>query len=369
MPPTAPASDLHGLAWVPRPCCPHTARPPSRALYQGTISRDEFLAIMERHTHAVPSGADLDSAFRAMDVQGTGEIEWRWFLAAALRAAPAHTVGSPDATESSRASDQASGSAGGPSPLLSAGPTLVDTFLLLDRNRDNFVDAHDLLELFAGSDDLALRQLSEADVRGMLREAMGGPTGETGHGGGNGGDDEGDPIYGNGGDDEGAIRLSLDDFRALLLGPSPSRAALAQRIHIARQSSQLQLPASSAIAAEADVAGAVGTPADAPPPKTVDKSRVAASKRDVVRMFRRAEADEEKAGRLSEADLLEWAARHFGEDVHGQSTAAWVEALVLKYDRDEDGRLDKDEFGFAMREILRTVHGMQISRVAEVGDS
>ena len=67
--------------------------------------------------------------------------------------------------------------------------------------------------------------------------------------------------------------------------------------------------------------------------------------------------------------MLEWAARHFGEDVHGQSTAAWVEALVLKYYRDEDGRLDKDEFGFAMREILRTVHGMQISRVAEVGDS
>ena len=111
----------------------------------GTVSLDEWKAVMGGA--ALADGLDTDALFAAMDARGSGEVEWRWFLAAAL-----HGASGPSRGGVARDS-----------------PSLVDTFLLLDRDGDGYVDAHDLAALFAQSSDGAVSGASEEEVRTLQR--------------------------------------------------------------------------------------------------------------------------------------------------------------------------------------------------------
>eukprot|EP00966_Prymnesium_polylepis_P205054 4751050-Prymnesium_polylepis.1 len=52
----------------------------------GTISLPEFQAVLERYPDA--QAVDVEKVYKAMDPGGSGEVEWRWFLAATMRCEP-----------------------------------------------------------------------------------------------------------------------------------------------------------------------------------------------------------------------------------------------------------------------------------------
>ena len=112
----------------------------------GGLSREEFRSALEMAGLVTPSSdpeleGRLEAAFRAMDPNNTGEIEWRWFLAATLR-----TANLPRATLH--------------------GPPIYQAFMLLDRDCDGRITVDDLLVLFK-------EHGSEEEVREMLRGAIG----------------------------------------------------------------------------------------------------------------------------------------------------------------------------------------------------
>lgn len=82
---------------------------------------------------------------QAMDPGGNGEVEWRWFLAATMRS-------SKKALENSQ-------------------PTLIDAFLLLDRDHDGFVTVEDLEAIFHNSPSSSLQALDRAHILAMMQRA------------------------------------------------------------------------------------------------------------------------------------------------------------------------------------------------------
>ena len=177
----------------------------------GTLSLAEFKAVMQRYPDA-GQGLDPDKLFAAVDVGGRGEIEWRWFLAATLIPAgtrPAAPKGKPTGKprsfhasgRTSRTAPLAGTNTGAAAGTAGRGwladghpPTLIDTFLLLDRDGDGYIDAHDLAALFAGSADPAARTLGPKQIQKMLQHALGSK--------------------------RAVERLALEDFRAVMLRPT-----------------------------------------------------------------------------------------------------------------------------------------------------
>jgi len=136
-------------------------------------------------------------------------------------------------------------------------------------------------------------------------------------------------------------RLSFDQFKGLLLMPPSANTAAAEL------SAQINRAQRSAVAEAGEA-----TP--------LDRSRAMAAKRDAARLFKRAEADEAKAGRVSVADLSTWARRHFAEGLPEGAPALettpeeWVAAVVKKFDADEDGLLSRHEFSGVLAQLERS---------------
>lgn len=142
----------------------------------GTISKTEFRAVMSRYPDM--ARVDVGELFDAIDVGGRGQLEWRWFLASTLRAAPG------------RSSRGAAASA-----LSSGHPAVTDTFLMLDRDADGVVTVEDLQAMLAGSADPAARGLGAQQIARMLQVATGAA----------------EPVQ----------RLSLEEFKSAVLSSTP----------------------------------------------------------------------------------------------------------------------------------------------------
>ncbi|KAL1528037.1 hypothetical protein AB1Y20_009406 [Prymnesium parvum] len=108
----------------------------------GTISFNEFRSVIESY---VDESVDVERLYKAMDPGGNGEVEWRWFLAATMRS-------SEKALENSQ-------------------PTLIDAFLLLDRDHDGFVTVEDLEAIFHNSPSSSLQALDRAHILAMMQRA------------------------------------------------------------------------------------------------------------------------------------------------------------------------------------------------------
>ena len=201
----------------------------------------------------------------------------------------------------------------------------MDTFHALDRDGDGFIDATDLADLFASSADETLRTLTGEQLHTMIGQAKASATGAPP-------DEQGVDAQGTGG--TLARRLSFDEFKQLLLQPQNAISEALNRVQ--REN--------------------VAAPGEA---SRLERSRAAAAKRDAARLFKRAEADETKQGRLSAAELIVWARRHFaqgmpdGESGLETTPEQWVEAVIAKFDKDDDGLLDRAEFGSALNNLER----------------
>ena len=113
---------------------------------------------------------DVDSLFRAMDPKGRGEVEWRWFLAATMRASKAG--------------------------LENGAPTLTDAFMLLDRDGDGYIDVDDIAALFEASPVEGQPAAGREEISSMMEAAA--------------------PQGGDG----GVVRLTQEDFQRMMLLPS-----------------------------------------------------------------------------------------------------------------------------------------------------
>ncbi len=289
----------------------------------GTVSKAELMAVLAKAPE-LAAAVDTDALFTAIaGTSGNTEIEWRWFLAATLGAARGLA---------------------GVKPLLSSdSPTLIDTFLLLDRDRDGFVDAADLAELFAQSADDGLRALGASELTQLIRDAQlrVGRNALDGSGTGMGDGSTADQDGDGDGMSEPLGRLNFGAFKRLVLQPCDANAAAADL------SSKLQAASRSTAPA----------PGAATP---LDRARAAAAKRDAARLFKRAEADETKQGRVAADQLVAWAKRHFaaglpeGESGLDKPPEEWVAAVVRRFDSDGDGMLSKAEFGVAINALDRS---------------
>ena len=135
----------------------------------GVVSRDEFLQVMSGRQASGGVPVDAEALFDALDVRGTGAIEWRWFLAATLDA-----VGGGRGSAGKGGGGTASGGTRG--GVTEGGrPAVVDAFLLLDTDGDGIVTPQDIAVLLASSPDPDARKLgeSEASVIALLQQMSG----------------------------------------------------------------------------------------------------------------------------------------------------------------------------------------------------
>jgi serine/threonine protein kinase/Ca2+-binding EF-hand superfamily protein len=161
----------------------------------GHISKDELAKALEAH-EGVAASIDVDALFQALDVSGTGHIEWRWFLAATL-------AGSEDGGGGAERKGKSRSSRGARS---SGAPGVVDAFLLLDTDGDGRVSAADVARLLASSPDEAARAMANEESIARLLQSMG-AAGHAEAGDGEAGDA---PVI-------DVQSLTLEDFEALVL--------------------------------------------------------------------------------------------------------------------------------------------------------
>ena len=128
----------------------------------GKISKEEFSSVISKFPEMASLNAE--GLFNAIDSMsgGSGQLEWRWFLAATMSSFPSKKGG---------------GGGGGT-------PGIVDAFLELDRDGDGFLDV--------------------SDITAALRSGQGGESA---------GIDE--AASGKG---EEEPKITLDDFKALMMG-------------------------------------------------------------------------------------------------------------------------------------------------------
>uniref|UniRef100_A0A7S2DN41 Non-specific serine/threonine protein kinase n=1 Tax=Haptolina brevifila TaxID=156173 RepID=A0A7S2DN41_9EUKA len=146
----------HALAYSTPSTAPHL-RELRRAFVaadldeSGTLCRAEFhQALSWLHPPPLPIRLDADRLFGLLDVAKTGQIEWRWFLAAMQ----------------------------GSAPLIASAPLpttreLIDAFHLLDRDGDGYIGVSDLASLFASSAEASVRLLDSTQLSKILRQAIG----------------------------------------------------------------------------------------------------------------------------------------------------------------------------------------------------
>ena len=135
----------------------------------GKISKEEFSSVISKFPEMASLNAE--GLFNAIDSMsgGSGQLEWRWFLAATMSSFPSKKGGGGGGT-----------------------PGIVDAFLELDRDGDGFLDVSDITAALRSGQGGESAGIDEAALKKLLSEASG--------------------------KGEEEPKITLDDFKALMMG-------------------------------------------------------------------------------------------------------------------------------------------------------